>query len=265
MTARSVPARLAPLVEELELRQPRIVTKAMLSEIMEGKGLAFGPAVAAHRLQQQGWLLSLKTRDAWEFAPASRAGRIGAGDPLIELRATLIHRPELPVSIAYDSAAWLHGLARRPPGREVISLPSRIVPPPSLREFRITRGRGRLKPISLDDLPTWRVETLLVLMGERPSAFRAWPTVVEWLAEAVERLDSDLVLRELADRGVPTWARTGYLLDCGGGGELAGRILDEMPPRGTGPYYLGRRGVPGVFSNRWNVRDSVLHRAPGRQ
>jgi len=224
-----------------------------------------GPAEAAHRLQQQGWLLSLKTRDAWEFAPASRAGRIGSGDPLIELRATLMHRPDLPVAIAYESAAWLHRFPRRPPEKEVIALPSRVLPPPALSEFRITRCWGRLGPLWLDELPTWRIETLLVLMGERPSAYRAWPTVLEWLPEAAQRADSDLILRELTDRRPPTWARTGYILEAGGRRDIASQVLDRISPSLQGPYYLGPRTAPGIFSSRWKVRNSILRHSAGRQ
>ena len=265
MTARSVPAKLAPLVEELELRQPKVVTKALLSQIIEDAGLTLSPGDVAHRLQQQGWLLSLRTRDAWEFAPASRAGRIGSGDPLIELRATLMHRPDLPVAIAYESAAWLHGFHRRPPEKEVIALPSRVLPPPALREFRITRCWGRLGPLWLDELPTWRIETLLVLMGERPSAYRAWPTVLEWLPEAAQRADSDLILSELTDRRPPTWARTGYILEAGGRRDIASQVLDRISPSLQGPYYLGPRTAPGIFSSRWKVRNSILRHAAGRQ
>lgn len=107
MTARSVPSSLAPIIEELELRQPKLVTKAYIEALMEERGMNLRPEDVTHRLQMQGWLLSLKTKNAWEFAPASRAGKIGSGDPFIELRATLHHRPDLPVAVAYESAAWI--------------------------------------------------------------------------------------------------------------------------------------------------------------
>ena len=258
MTPRSIPARLALLVEELELQQPKVVTKALLSEIISDGGLKVRPEEVAHRLQQQGWLLSLRTEDAWEFAPASRAGRIGSGDPFIELRATLLHRPDLAVAVAYESAAWLHGLARRPPEREVLAIPWPVVPPPALRDFRISRQWGELSPVILDELPVWPIETLLVLMGERPSAYRAWPTVVEWLPEAAERADVDLILRELNDLRLPTWARTGYILEAGGRQDIGDHVLNRAPSSPRGPFYLGPRKAPGRYNRRWKVRDSIL-------
>ena len=150
MTARSIPSSLAPVIEELELRQPRLVTKAYLTDVINERSLSLHPDDVAHRLQQQGWLLSLKTKDAWEFAPASRAGRIDSGDPFIELRATIHHKPDLPVAVAYESAAWLHGLTRRPPEKDVIAMPTEVDPPPALTEFRITRVWGQIDPIYID-------------------------------------------------------------------------------------------------------------------
>ena len=263
MTARSVPARLALVVEELELRQPKVVTKALLSEITSEGERELRPDEVAHRLQQQGWLLSLRTEDAWEFAPASRAGRIGSGDPFIELRATLLHRPDLAVAVAYESAAWLHGLARRPPEREVLAMPSRVVPPPALRDFRISRHWGHLSHVILDELPVWPIESLLVLMAERPAAYRAWPTVMEWLPEAAERAHADLILRELSDRRLPTWARTGYILEAGGRQDIGDHVLSGVPSSQRGPFYLGPRNAPGAYNGRWRVRDSILHHEKG--
>lgn len=258
MTARSVPSSLAPILEELELRQPKIVTKRLLGEIIGRLGIDLRPDSAAHRLQQHGWLLSLKTENAWEFAPASRAGKIGAGDLFIELRATLNHRPNLKVAVAYESAAWLLGLARRAPQRQVIALPSSTAPPPALRGFRITRMLGQLEPADIDQLPVWKIETLIALMGARPSAFRAWPNVMEWLPEAAQRVSRDLLLRELAGRNIPTLVRTGYMLELGGRTDLGNRIKEKVEPQVKGPVYLGSRNAPGKYSKRWDVRDSVL-------
>lgn len=258
MTARSVPSSLASIIEELELRQPKLVTKAYLVDLIEDLGLSLRPEEVTHRLQKQGWLLSLKTKDAWEFAPASRAGRIGSGDLFIELRATLYHRPELPVAVAYESAAWLHGFARRPPEKDVISIPANVEPPPALKGFRITHIRGQTEPVRVDQLPIWSIETLIVLMSERPMSYRAWPTVMEWLVEATARVDYDLILKELSGRGLATWARTGYILEAGGREDLGERIHQQMEPSRKGPFYLGPRRALGKVDMRWDVRDSIL-------
>lgn len=258
MTARSVPSSLAPIIEELELQQPKIVTKALLEEINAKLDIDQLTGDTAHRLQQHGWLLSLKTEDAWEFAPASRAGKIGSGDLFIELRATLSHRPNLRVTVAYESAAWLLELARRVPERQVIAVPSSIAPPPALRDFRITRMLGHLEPTHIDELPVWRVETLIALMGARPSAYRAWPTVMEWLPEAAQRVTGDMLFKELTGRNKPALARSGYILELGGRVDLGNRIKELMEPQGRGPFYLGNRNAPGKYSKRWDVRDSVL-------
>ena len=263
MTARSVPMSLASVVEELELRRPTMVTKKLLGEILSEQRIELNPRDVAHRLQKQGWLLSLRTEDAWEFAPASRAGRFDSGDPLIELRATLHHRPDFPAVVAYESAAWLHNLMRRSPDTEVIAIKPGVNPTPALKAFRITRRWGQLPPLQEKGLPVWGIETLLVLMGERPTAFRAWPTVVEWLPEAVSRVDNALIFKELQGRKLPTWARAGYLLEAGGGSEIGESIQRKVNLSRRGPFYFGRRTSSGKYDKRWDVIDSVLS-AEGR-
>jgi hypothetical protein len=257
-TARSVPKSLALVVEELELRQPTLVTKEYLGEILSEQRINLHPSDVAHRLQKHGWLLSLRTKDAWEFAPAARAGRIGSGDPWIELRATIHHRSNFPAAVAYESAAWLHNLAQRSPEVEVIAIKPTVNPPPALKVFRITRMWGQLPPIWMNELPVWGLETLLVLMGERPMAFRAWPTVMEWLAEAVSRVDQDTLFKELQGRRLPTWARTGYLLELGGREDIGESIQRKVKLSRRGPFYLGRRTSFGRYDKRWDVIDSIF-------
>ncbi|MCH8876778.1 MAG: hypothetical protein IIA89_08120 [Chloroflexi bacterium] len=257
-TARSIPKSLAPVIEGLELRQPILVTKALLAEIIEEHGLRLRPEVVAHRLQKAGWLLSLRRKDAWEFAPASRAGPINSGDQFIELRAILKHRPSFPVAIAYESAAWMHNLARRSPDRDVIAIPKDRAIPKTLKSFRITRRWGKLDPVQITDLPTWRIETLIVLMAERPTAYKAWPSALEWLPDAAGAVGDDLLFEELTDRGRPVWVRTGYLIEAADNVGLANRIYEQIAPLVKGPYYFGTRRRPGIYNKKWNVRDSSL-------
>jgi hypothetical protein len=95
-------------------------------------------------------------------------------------------------------------------------------------------------------------------MGERPLSFRAWPTVSEWLSEAVEQIDNDLIMKELAGRRLPTWVRTGYILEVGGRSDLGELIHGKVQPARQGPFYLGPRQARGVYNQRWDVRDSIL-------
>lgn len=257
-TARSIPKSLAPVLEDLERRQPTLVTKELLVEIIEERGLQLRPEGVAYRLQKEGWLLSLRKEDAWEFAPASRAGPIDSGDLFIELRAVLNRLADFPVAVAYDSAAWLHGLARRNPQRNVISVRPGVNVPKTLEGFRVTRKWGQLDPVVINALPVWRIETLLVLMCVRPTGYRAWPTVLEWLPEAAAAADSDLISRELVGRGPPTWARLGYLMEVAGQRGYAGKVHKEIEPSAKGPFYFGPRKHPGTYDKRWDVRDSVL-------
>jgi AbiEi antitoxin C-terminal domain len=256
-TTRSIPPSSAPVLEELELEQPKLVTAELLRDLAARRHVEVPIDELVERLRRHGWLLDLTTRGVWEFAPAARAGALGSGDPFIELRATLIRRPELPVSVAGESAAWLHGLSGRPPGRHVIAAPPKLELPPALKPFRAVRHLARLSPKTVDGLPVWRVATLLVQMAARPSSYRDWPNVGDWLTEAVARVDTDDVEGELQGQKRSGWARVAYLLDRGGRADWARDLLADAP-RGTGPYYLGPRDRRGYFDARYDVIDSNL-------
>lgn len=208
-------------------------------------------------LTTQGWLLPLRTRGYWEFAPAARAGAIDAGDPYIELRATLLKRPDLPVAVAGESAAWLHGLSGRSPNRNVIAAPPGLRLPPALGEYRVIRYQPKLSPEIKDGLPLWRVPTLLVAMSHRPASYRDWPNVADWLSQAASTTSEAELRTELAEEPRSTWMRLAYLLDRGGQEALAHRLKTKSP-RGQGPYYLGPRGQRGNHQGLYDVIDSAL-------
>jgi hypothetical protein len=118
-----------------------------------------------------------------------------------------------------------------------------------------------LSPTVIDALPVWRIETLLVFIAAHPAGYRGWPTIGEWLDEAVRKVDKALILEELAGRTSPTWARIGYILEMAGGFEVANRIHEHPRSKRPGPFYLGSRKAAGTFNKRWNVRDSLLWRS----
>src|SRR5438067_2438373 len=121
MQTRKLPQSLAPVLEELELRQPAEVTRALLREIASNTGVRVAEEDLPERLVRYGWLLPLRRRDAWEFIPGARAGRYRSGDPWIELRALLEHEPDTPVAVAFESAVWELGHSTHQPARAVLA------------------------------------------------------------------------------------------------------------------------------------------------
>ncbi len=119
------------------------------------------------------------------------------------------------------------------------------------------RHSARLSPETVDGLPVWRIATLLVQMAARPSIYRDWPNVGDWLADAVARVDTDDIQQELQGQKRSAWARMAYLLDRGARSDWALDLLADAP-RGTGPYYLGPRDRRGHFDARYDVIDSHL-------
>ena len=256
MTIRDAPRTLAALLQVLELEQPRVVSLRDLKQWGQDAGVSWPAEVMARRLRERGWLLDLKTRGVWEFAPAARAGAYGSGDPLIELRATLHKDPTAPFSVGAESAAYLLGYAGRRPAVEVIAAPPTVRVPPALRDYRLARWSAYEAPQSRDGLPVWSASTLLAFMAARPAAYHDWPNVGEWLGAAAADASEDSLKSELAERPRSAWARAAYLLARGGRRDAAEALIVAAPP-GRGPYYLGDRSRPGNRDPVFDVVDST--------
>lgn len=256
MTERTIPRGLAPLVEKLELEQPRVLTTSRLAAWAEEAGVAWPTRLIAQRLRERGWLLDLATKGVWEFAPASRAGAFGSGDPLIELRATLARDPSAPYVVAAESAAFLLGLASRRPEPEAVGAPEGVRLPKALSGFRIVRWRPTTPPVRRDDLPVWAPATLMAFLASRPGGYHDWPNVGEWLGQAAGNVAIADVGLELKGTPRSAWARMAYMLEAGGHGEAA-RELFSQAPAGRGPYYLGDRRAGGRHSRAYDVVDTV--------
>jgi predicted transcriptional regulator of viral defense system len=257
VNSRRIPRGLAPIVEKLELNQPQIVSLSDLEELRDQADVGSSVQDIAKRLAEHGWLLPLRARGMYEFAPAARAGRYSAGDPFAELRATIARRPDLPVAVAHESSAWLHSLSPRLPSRNVLAIPSNVDVPRALSEFRIVRTRATSDPVQINKLPVWSIETLLAMMADRPSSFHDWPNVREWLNDAVNRISPVIIEREADHLSKAAVARLAYLVARGGNEEVASELIGR---RGipTGPVYFGTDRRSGVFDKRFNIIDSVL-------
>ncbi len=257
MTVRTIPPAVAAVLEQLELDQPLVVSSEDLKHAIAITESKTTIRYLVEELTNGGWLLPLRTRGFWEFAPAARAGAIDAGDPHIELRATLQKRPNLPVKLAAESAAWILGFSTRSPNQHVISAPPGLRLPPALNEYRVVRFIPALDAKTQDGLPLWHVSTLLAAMSHRPASYHDWPNVGDWLTQATKQVSDDDLRAELAGKPRSTWMRLAYLLDRGGKPELASALKTDAPP-GQGPYYLGRRGQRGRYSSKFDVIDSAL-------
>ncbi len=256
MTVRDVTTKLAPLLQQLELEQPRVVTKTELQSAAAEAGLTWPVEVVIRRLRERGWLLDLETRGVWEFAPAARAGAFGSGDPLIELRATLQRDSGAQFTVAAESAAYLLGLTSRRPELEVVGAPEGVRLPRALRKLRVVRWTPSNDVPVKGGLPVWSTATLIAFMATRPSGYRDWPNVGEWIAQAAREVTAETISKELGGRSRAVWARAAYLVGRGGCPEAGARLLALAPP-GAGPYHMGDRGVSGRYDKRYDVVDST--------
>lgn len=253
---RSLPTSLAPIVEEMELRQPAVVTRALLEQIAAQTGVELRAEVLAERLVRLGWLLPVRTRGAWEFSPAARAGRFSSGDPWIELRALLAQQPDTPVAIAFESAVWELGHSSHQPRSPVLAHH------PSWRPLRSLGGRTvafkwRLPGRQIRELPVWAEATVLVAAASRPAAQGNWANADEWLPNAFKAARHEDVLAEAQAHTASTLARLGYLAERAGEEELADEIEELLPAR-LPVTFLGPRDRTDRWSRRWRVYDGLL-------
>jgi hypothetical protein len=258
--ARSLPGSLAPVVEELELEQPRVVTLGQIADIVERTVVgetSGGPRRIAYELQRRGWLGRLRTMNAWEFFPGARAGAYGSGDRLIELRAQLATKPGMTVALAMESAAVLNRLAQRVPEQEVVWLPARRDLPKALRGFRVVHIDLPEEAIDrIDRLPVWSVEALLVGVAAKPSGYRDLAGLAQWLPESGKRIDDKLLLACLRDANPSVKQRTIYLLELAGRLDLAEDFARLFPP--AVPVWFGTARSGGRHDRLSRVLDAEL-------
>ena len=256
MQPRPVPSSLAPIVEELELRQPPIVTRTLLREVAAKAQSPLSPDVLAERLVRHGWLLPLRKRDSWEFAPAARAGRYRSGDQWIELRAVLEHEPDAPVAVAFESAVWELGHSSHQPAVPVIAHLRGWRAPRAL-DTRSATYEWRLPTRRIRGLPVWSEPTIVVAAAHRPAVQGNWANAEEWLGGTFRAATAEDVLTEAAERGNSTLARLGYLAEWSGRADIADAVGPLLPPRPP-VTFLGPRGRRGRWNKRWRVYDGLL-------
>jgi len=259
-TARRVHGSVAAIIEALELEQPTVVTDMALARLVGEAGSSLPINAVAERLVREGWLLPLRTRRAWEFVPASRAGRYGSGDPWIELRAVRAVRPDAPVAVAFDSAVWAHGYSTHQPSTPIFAHRPGWRPPQALDGLRSVTYDWRLPLWDNDGLPVWPAATIVVAVAHRPDVQGDWSNADTWLPETMRATTPEEVWSEAQGRPTATLARLGYLAAWSGRDDLAALVEDALPRR-LPVTYLGSRQQRGRWVNQWRLYDAVL---PGR-
>jgi predicted transcriptional regulator of viral defense system len=259
---RTISASLAPLIAELELDQPLLVTLTELTELVERLGIRTPAKVVASRLRAAGWLLATQTPGVWEFAPGAHAGARGHGDPYIEVRAVLAADPNAQVALTGSSALWAHGLIDRAPSGVHVAVPAGSHVPQALKRVaHVSVVDARLTPLRLDRLPVQRVATVLVAAASRPTQVRSWAAILERLDDIVVALDRDELDAELVGRPAATVARLAYLIS-GAEPALADRLFPKPPSDKVSWVWFGPRHGPKRSTRRFGIHDTLLAHRP---
>ncbi len=255
-TTRPLPTSLAGIVAELELRQPKVVTRELLQDLAQEVASKIPPAALAERLVRAGWLLPLRIQNAWEFAPGAHAGRYGWNDPWIELRALLLHQPTAPVAVAFESSIWELGHTTHQPTKPVLAHRPKWHAPRVLGARSISYD-WRLPTVMVRGLPVWQEATVLVAAANRPAAQGDWGNADDWLLETFQSVTPEDVVKEMTGRGNSTLARLGYMAEWAGSNDIAD-LIDDLLPEDREVSYFGPRKLKGRWINRWRIYDAVL-------
>jgi hypothetical protein len=261
--ARVISHSMADVVEQLELDGDLVVTVPRLATVMKQIGLDGSERDVrrvAYELQRDGWLGHLRTRHAWEFLPGARGGAYGSGDRFIEFRAQRAVNPDWRGALGMESAASVLGLAQRFPEQEVVALPADEPFPKALagewRHVRIELPEAGLT--TLNGLPSWNLEGLIVGIAARPSAYRDVAGLGQWLPEAIAAADVDTVISLLEEMRPATAQRAAYIIGAAGNNNARSAIVDTYPATETvwfGPRVAGE----GVFDAETKVNDTLVH------
>lgn len=251
---RTISESLSPILEDLELDRPQLVSLADLRAMCERHRIGTEPRVVASRLKQKGWLVATPQRGVWEFAPAELAGSYSSADPLLALKAFNIAHPESRNALRGQSAAWALGLADRAPSTISVAFEERpkVKIPPDLapvtfmprNPVRFTRGVNVLGPASI-----------VTQMAERPSSVRSWQSAAEWLPDVAFEVDERELLKELEGRPSSVAQRTGYLLQ-GMRPDLAAAVADTYATQAVAK--MGTSEAPIRYDQKWMVSDALL-------
>lgn len=251
--ARSVPAWLAPIIQDLELNGATLVTaddiqrvRPELDRAVARRGLA--------QLVERGWLHPTSVRGTYEFIPGAAAGPYPSGDPWLVLRAVLARRPGQ-FHVGATSAAWLLGYAQRSPDEHIVVTTPEIRTPRSLRAaYRIIETAPAPAHGSIDGLPVPTPSELFVEVAQLAPRL-SLDAARGWLRRLLGDASPRDVVSILADRGTATHARAGYFADiCGADAHAA--AIAALDDRTAGPFYTGPRHGHGLFSARWRVYDT---------
>lgn len=248
----------AAILEELELRQPKVVTGNLLEEVLEAAGSKLDRVAAAERLVREGWLVPLRTRSAWEFVPAARAGRYPSGDPWIELRAYLLGHRDAAVAVAFASAIWALGYSSHQPTRLTIAHRGGWRRPKALREAQSVLYEWRLPTWSKEGLPIWHPATVIAAAATRPGAQDNWSNADEWLPETMRATTPDDVLTEAEGKSAGTLARLAYLAEWSGRSDIVDALEPLLPLRLPVTFLGPAERSDRRWVKRWRIYDSLL-------
>lgn len=249
---RSISPSLAPVVEQLELEDARLVTIEHLDAILREAGVRTAPRTVAGRLRERGWLLEAGKRGVWEFAPGSLAGPHSRSGPTRPVQAALLKHDDIQCALTFQAAAWAMGAADRVPSRLEVAASSPKDAGRLPSGLLVSVFAPNLEPNVLKGVPVLREASVLVHMAASPKHVRSWTSAVEWLPELAYDADSGDVVAELRDRPATVSARLGYLLQ-GLRPDIAERI-----PVPTSKTWFGPRGRLRRHDNHWQIADTML-------
>lgn len=232
-TQRHIPRWLAAVVADFEMSERSVVTLEDVAEALGRAASASTVRKAIHDLVELGWLRPLPSRGTYEFLVA-RGGPWSTGDPLVEVKGQLARRPDFRLAVIGTGAAFLRGLAERPPTRYSIAIDKAqggsVALSSTYHVVRTTTRRLAGVP-SLDGIPVSDAPRLLLDSALWPASVGDLRAADHWLSRALPNTDPDAAGRVAAMAGPATAARMAYIAAAFGADEVRNRIRLVVPAR----------------------------------
>lgn len=253
-STRTLSATLAPIVAELELDQPELVTVADLDILRRRHGIRTETKHLASRLRQRGWLLPTSTPGVWEFAPGAHGGPLGHANPFLELIAALRLGPIPGAAVALGSALLALNLSDRGPARIEVAVAKHATVPAGLRRAaRVVVFDSQLVPVSRDGAPVHSPASILVHLVTRPTDVRSWGSVLDALPALVDAVDREALDTEMEGRPSTVGSRLAYLVQA-----LDPALAEQYRDTSHGKVWFGPRGPLKRNNEHFGIADTVL-------
>lgn len=212
--ARSIPKYLAPIIEELELNQPELLTIDDIQEYANVVGLTVKVTRIVFELKSHGWLLATAAKGVYEFSPGANAGQYSKGGYFLDIKAVALANPEVKWFYSHQTALYFHQIVDQMPDKPQITVKCDSIKDVPYAFTKLTNNvfNSELEPVIINGNPVEQLETLLVHICAKPKSVSSLFVYEENITDIWYGCDINKLRKELYKQSDRTKMRLRKLL-----------------------------------------------------